>query len=113
MNHVGTRSGSWLSLNQVMFRCPFFLSILLFNIMLYSDGEIHLDTPFSQLLGKPPIFVAGMTPSTVKAGFVSAVLDAGYQWFHPQLLVTASSFLSSVPTPKTSFLLLELYQQFT
>ena len=34
----------------------------------------------SRLLGKPPIMVAGMTPSrsTVKAGFVSAVLDAGY-----------------------------------
>ncbi|KAF9007571.1 fatty acid synthase [Cyathus striatus] len=43
-----------------------------------SDGQIHLDTPFSRLLGKPPIMVAGMTPSTVKAGFVSAVLDAGY-----------------------------------
>jgi enoyl reductase-like protein len=34
--------------------------------------------PFSRLLGKPPIMVAGMTPSTVKAGFGSAVLDAGY-----------------------------------
>ncbi|TFK33214.1 fatty acid synthase [Crucibulum laeve] len=43
-----------------------------------SDGTLHLDTPFSRLLGKPPIMVAGMTPSTVKAGFVSAVLDAGY-----------------------------------
>ncbi|KAG6813968.1 hypothetical protein H0H92_005223, partial [Tricholoma furcatifolium] len=43
-----------------------------------SDGTVHLDTPFSRLLGKPPIMVAGMTPSTVKAGFVSAVLDAGY-----------------------------------
>jgi len=47
-----------------------------------SDGEIHLDsdTPYSRLLqvGKPPIMVAGMTPSTVKAGFVGAVLDAGY-----------------------------------
>jgi len=43
-----------------------------------SDGKLHLDTPFSRLLGKPPIMVAGMTPSTVKAGFVSAVLDAGY-----------------------------------
>ena len=39
---------------------------------------MHLDTPFSRLLGKPPIMVAGMTPSTVKAGFVSAVLNAGY-----------------------------------
>ncbi|KAF8656258.1 hypothetical protein AX16_002694 [Volvariella volvacea WC 439] len=43
-----------------------------------SDGTIHLDTPFSRLLGKPPIMVAGMTPSTVKGGFVSAVLEAGY-----------------------------------
>ena len=24
-----------------------------------SDGEIHLDTPFSRLLGKPPIMVKG------------------------------------------------------
>jgi fatty acid synthase subunit alpha len=46
--------------------------------MLYSDGEIRLDTPFSRPLGKPSIMVAGMTPSTVKAGFISAVLDAGY-----------------------------------
>ncbi|PPQ94469.1 hypothetical protein CVT25_001102 [Psilocybe cyanescens] len=43
-----------------------------------SDGELHIDTPFSRLLGKPPIMVAGMTPSTVKAGIVSAVLNAGY-----------------------------------
>ena len=45
---------------------------------LISDGEIHIDTPYSQLLGKPPIMVTGMTPSTIKAGFISAVLDAGY-----------------------------------
>ena len=43
-----------------------------------SDGTIYIDTPFSRLLGKPPIMVAGMTPSTVQAGFVSAVLNAGY-----------------------------------
>ncbi|KAI0360181.1 fatty acid synthase [Trametes cingulata] len=43
-----------------------------------SDGTVHINTPFSRLLGKPPIMVAGMTPTTVKAGFVSAVLDAGY-----------------------------------
>ncbi|KAJ3916064.1 fatty acid synthase [Lentinula edodes] len=42
------------------------------------DGTVHLDTPFSRLLGKPPIMVPGMTPSTVQAGFVSAILDAGY-----------------------------------
>ncbi|KAI0311286.1 acyl transferase domain-containing protein, partial [Amylostereum chailletii] len=43
-----------------------------------SDGKVHVDTPFTRLLGKPPIMVAGMTPTTVKAGFVSAVLSAGY-----------------------------------
>ncbi|KAF8843701.1 hypothetical protein BDN67DRAFT_963867 [Paxillus ammoniavirescens] len=43
-----------------------------------SDGTIHLDTSFSRLLGKPPIMVAGMTPTTVKTGFVSAILSAGY-----------------------------------
>ena len=70
--------GSWLSLNQVMLRC-LFLFLFLFNIAFFSDGEIHLDTPYSQLLGKPPIMVAGtMTPSTIKAIFVSAVLDTGY-----------------------------------
>ncbi|KAK4048983.1 fatty acid synthase alpha subunit Lsd1 [Microbotryomycetes sp. JL221] len=42
------------------------------------DGRVHLDTPFSRLLSKPPLMVAGMTPSTVRAGFVSAVLKAGY-----------------------------------
>jgi enoyl reductase-like protein len=43
-----------------------------------SDGAVYLDMPFSRLLGKPPIMVAGMTPTTVKADFVSAVLSAGY-----------------------------------
>lgn len=52
------------------------------NFSLSSDGTLHIDTPFSRLLGKPPIMVAGMTPTTVKAGFVSAVLDAG---FHVEL----------------------------
>jgi fatty acid synthase subunit alpha len=47
-----------------------------------SDGTIHIDTPYSRLLGKPPIMVAGMTPSTVKGGFVSAILSAG---FHVEL----------------------------
>ena len=34
--------------------------------------------PFSCLLGKPLIVVAGMTTSTMKAGFFSAILDVGY-----------------------------------
>lgn len=32
----------------------------------------------SRLLGKPPMMVAGMTPSTVSGKFVSAVMNAGY-----------------------------------
>ena len=43
-----------------------------------SDGKVQIDLPFSRLLDKPPVMVAGMTPSTVKAGFVSAILSAGY-----------------------------------
>ena len=72
--------GSWLSSNQVALRCLFLCHFcyLISPFIFISDGEIHLDTPFSRLLGKPPIMVAGMTPLTVKAGFVSAVLDAGY-----------------------------------
>ncbi|KAJ2562015.1 fatty acid synthase alpha subunit Lsd1 [Coemansia sp. RSA 1822] len=39
---------------------------------------LHIDTRMSRLLGKPPVMVAGMTPSTVGAEFVSAVMRAGY-----------------------------------
>ena len=56
--------------------CAFYEILIL--ILVCSDGTLHLETPFSRLLSKPPIMVAGMTPTTVKAGFVSAVLDAGY-----------------------------------
>lgn len=42
------------------------------------DGKIRLDTPMSRLLSKAPLMVAGMTPSTVQAGFVAATLNAGY-----------------------------------
>ena len=72
--------GSWLSSNQVVLRCLFLCHFcyLISPFIFISDGEIHLDTPFSRLLGKPPIMVAGMTPSTVKAGFISAILDTGY-----------------------------------
>ncbi|KAI8872143.1 fatty acid synthase [Ramicandelaber brevisporus] len=51
---------------------------------LNSDGKeiIHVDTSFSRLLGKPPLMVAGMTPSTVHQKFVSAVSNAG---FHVEL----------------------------
>ncbi|KAL1917786.1 uncharacterized protein VTP21DRAFT_3620 [Calcarisporiella thermophila] len=47
-------------------------------VKLSCNGKIHVDTPMSRLLGKPPLMVAGMTPSTVNEQFVSAVLNAGY-----------------------------------
>ncbi|KIY43927.1 fatty acid synthase [Fistulina hepatica ATCC 64428] len=43
-----------------------------------SNDTLALDTRMSRLLGKPPIMVPGMTPTTVQAGFVSAILRAGY-----------------------------------
>ncbi|KAG1096468.1 hypothetical protein G6F39_006700 [Rhizopus arrhizus] len=43
-----------------------------------SNGRIHVDTKMSRLLGKPPLMVAGMTPSTVSEKFVAAVMNAGY-----------------------------------
>jgi len=36
-----------------------------------SDGKVHVDTKFSRLLGKPPLMVAGMTPTSVNETFVS------------------------------------------
>ncbi|KAJ1929798.1 fatty acid synthase alpha subunit Lsd1, partial [Linderina macrospora] len=42
------------------------------------DGKLQIDTPMSRLLGKPPVMVAGMTPSTISEVFVSAVMRAGY-----------------------------------
>ncbi|KAI9088332.1 hypothetical protein DFS34DRAFT_701418 [Phlyctochytrium arcticum] len=51
-------------------------------IRIASTGEIHVDTPFSRLLGKAPLMVAGMTPCTASEQFVSAVTNAG---FHVEL----------------------------
>jgi fatty acid synthase subunit alpha len=42
-----------------------------------SDGNIHIDTAFSRLLGKAPNMVAGMTPTTVEVGFVSRCFRGG------------------------------------
>ncbi|KAJ2503686.1 fatty acid synthase alpha subunit Lsd1 [Coemansia sp. RSA 1972] len=46
--------------------------------LVQQGGVLHIDTRMSRLLGKPPVMVAGMTPSTVGAEFVSAVVRAGY-----------------------------------
>jgi fatty acid synthase subunit beta, fungi type len=43
-----------------------------------ASGEVRLETKLSKLLGAPPVFVAGMTPTTVPWDFVSAIMNAGY-----------------------------------
>jgi len=42
------------------------------------EGKTYVDTKFSRLLGRPPLMVAGMTPSTVPWDFVAATMNAGY-----------------------------------
>ncbi|ODQ82934.1 hypothetical protein BABINDRAFT_78539 [Babjeviella inositovora NRRL Y-12698] len=43
-----------------------------------SAGKVYVDTKFSQLLGRAPLMVPGMTPTTVSPDFVAATLNAGY-----------------------------------
>lgn len=42
------------------------------------DGKLIVHTRMTDLLGKPPLMVAGMTPTTVSAPIVAAALNAGY-----------------------------------
>ena len=69
-----------------------------------SDGTIHVDTLYSRLLGKPPIMVTGITPSTVKAGFVSAILSAcrACRWW-PLQSRCHSRQCCQIPVPNSSW----------
>ncbi|KAJ9435828.1 Fatty acid synthase subunit beta (FAS I), partial [Diplonema papillatum] len=58
-----------------------------------SDGQVHIDTKLSRLLGRPPIIVPGMTPTTIGSQLITATLNAGFQieisgggHFRPDLL---------------------------
>ena len=42
------------------------------------SGRPLIQTRLSKLLGAPPVFVAGMTPTTVHWDFVSTIVNAGY-----------------------------------
>lgn len=42
------------------------------------NGKVFVDTKFSRLLGRAPILVPGMTPTTVHPDFVAATMNAGY-----------------------------------
>jgi len=43
-----------------------------------STGKLIIDTKFSRLIGKPPIMVAGMTPTTANEQIVIAFTNSGY-----------------------------------
>ncbi|KAB2838423.1 DUF1729 domain-containing protein, partial [bacterium] len=47
-----------------------------------ADGSLMVDTRFTRLLGKPPVMVAGMTPTTANEQIVAAFTKAG---FHGEL----------------------------
>ncbi|KAL2710457.1 Fatty acid synthase subunit beta [Kluyveromyces marxianus] len=41
-------------------------------------GKVYVDTSFSRLLGRAPLLVPGMTPTTASTDFVAATINAGY-----------------------------------
>lgn len=49
-----------------------------FQPQLRPGAKIQLETRLSQVLGAPPIMVAGMTPTTVHPDFVASIMNAGY-----------------------------------
>ncbi|AAS52769.2 AER085Cp [Eremothecium gossypii ATCC 10895] len=60
------------------------------------SGKVYVDTKFSRLLGRPPLLVPGMTPTTVSPDFVAATINSGYHielagggYFSPQGMTEA------------------------
>lgn len=49
-----------------------------FQPQLRPGEHSQLETRLSQIIGAPPIMVAGMTPTTVHPDFVAAIMNAGY-----------------------------------
>ena len=84
--------GSWLSSNQVVLRCLFLCH---FCYLIPSDGEIHLSTLFSRLLGKPPIMsqVWLLQPSRLVSSVPSLTLVIILNW----LVVVTTMLLPSAP----------------
>ncbi|KAI9745826.1 MAG: hypothetical protein M1818_000507 [Claussenomyces sp. TS43310] len=69
-------------------------------------GQVRVDTKMSQLLGLPPIMVAGMTPTTVSTDFVVATMNAGYHvelalggYYDADTLTTAINKITANTTP--------------
>ncbi|EFQ83673.1 MaoC-like protein [Aeromicrobium marinum DSM 15272] len=48
------------------------------TVVTLPDGSVRLETAFSRLTGRPPVLLAGMTPTTVDAAIVAAAANAGF-----------------------------------
>lgn len=57
---------------------PNWLKEFLPKLIKTKNGKTYVDTKFSRLLGKAPLLVPGMTPTTVSPKFVAATLNSGY-----------------------------------
>lgn len=71
-----------------------------------SAGKVYVDTKFSRLLGRAPLMVPGMTPTTVNTEIVSATINAGYHielagggYFHAKGMEDALKEISEQITP--------------
>lgn len=71
-----------------------------------STGKVFVDTKFSRLLGRAPLMVPGMTPTTVNTEIVSATINAGYHielagggYFHAAGMEKALKEISQKITP--------------
>ncbi|ANB12603.1 tetrafunctional fatty acid synthase subunit FAS1 [Sugiyamaella lignohabitans] len=80
------------------------------------SGVTYVDTKFSRLLGRPPLMVPGMTPTTVRPEFVAATLNAGYHielggggYFMPSMLTAALEKIKNATKPGVGITLNVLY----
>lgn len=69
-------------------------------------GKVYVDTKFSRLLGRAPLMVPGMTPTTVNTEIVSATINAGYHielagggYFHAPGMEQALKEVADLVTP--------------
>lgn len=69
-------------------------------------GKVYVDTKFSRLLGRAPLMVPGMTPTTVNTEIVAATINAGYHielagggYFHAPGMERALKEVADLVTP--------------
>lgn len=71
-----------------------------------TTDRVYVDTKFSRLLGRPPIMVPGMTPTTIHPEFVADTLNAGYHielagggYFDPKIMTKAIEKIENSTAP--------------